>query len=119
GSSGPMGEDLLDLLSWAAGAIENIGWVSKSAAEFGGMSTASAALIGLNPHPMENKEMRALRAKIAPSEKNVATAEAAIEWAKSFSDEDVANNNYLQNCRLVAKCAWCSHKNVGIAVSIV
>jgi hypothetical protein len=53
------------------------------------------------------------------SAKHEAIASAAIQWAAGLSDAEVENNSFLHNVRLIGKCDWVSHKNLGIAAWIV
>ena len=120
GSSGyKSGEEADVLYPMTAAVIDHLGWRSKSSCEFGGLSTASAVFGILHPHPLEDKFWKQLRSEVSVTDSHEATAEAAVAWAKGLSDEVVENNNYLSNCRLVAKCGWIGSKNVGIACSMI
>ena len=121
GSSTPTGAALDRMLYVAAAVIDSIGWVSKGRAyDTGETSTASHVVDLLEPKkPSDSNYLKALREKVAIRDKHKKIATDAIIWAQNLSDDECEVSDYLANIRLVAKCAWCRYKHIGIAVSIV
>ncbi len=120
-SMGELADEYLACVSWV---IETQGWRSKSSCEFGGIPTSVVAINILRPHPSDSQQLCNLRLeyKQAPAEvkeKTDAIAAAATAWAQSLTDEQVQNNNYLHNCRVLANATYLPDSALGIAASIV
>lgn len=107
--------DVASFLSHVAYHIRTTGWVSRSAARasYGTTeSTSSSANITLRLLP-ESKGY------IVPSEADVARAEAALEWARSFDISDESLSDYLHSVA-VACASECLHpRTEGIVASII
>ena len=119
GGSAPQGEETLRVLAWTVSLIDTLGWRSKASCEYGGTSTASLVMSMLNPYPREPKEITELREQAMVNDDHYTKAQAAMDWAAGLSDSEIDGNSYLQNCRLLAQCAWTNYRNVGIVASIV
>lgn len=124
GSIGAKGEDIESYLKVVSWVIDTNGWRSVSSCEFGGIPTATWASRILNPHPLDSADLKDVQDKYyaksaEESAKHEAIAKAAIEYYSALSDAEVENNNFLHNCRLIAKCEWVGNKNLGIAAWLV
>lgn len=117
--------DLKMFLTLTAARIRLGGWLSKGQAfEQDRLqdATANVVLDILDPpNPRfagasQIKEHEELVAKHPTNDKDVADAEAAIEWAKSINAQE---NDYLANVNLVARVGSASRKVAGIAASIL
>lgn len=126
---GGRGADVYDLrfiLSLTAAVISHYGWISKSAAFQDDRLTATAGRVSYllhRPHPSAGyqaiREWEAEVAKCQPTDDHKQDAANAVEWARSFSDEQIETNNYLANCNAIARCGVVEGKTMGIACSVV
>lgn len=118
--SGPREEmrvDPADFLAWTASVIEADGWTPRSAADFGG-ATADQVVeyVFGRPHTQQQRDERDDR---RPTAHHVEQAEAALEWARNISDDEVARSDYLANVAAVASKAGWRVRDAGLGASIV
>lgn len=111
GGSGEYRYDPIHFLGWVASAISQFGWVSRGTARFGDQTaTADQAVLLIAAYRKQG-----LAGPIeAPSDEQVALAEASWEWAQTQG-----GNDYLNNVNAVAQKQSLRHNHLGIAASIV
>lgn len=104
--------EFLALVAWA---VRNLGWVSKSKAEFEEHSTGHVAWNLLTDSGARSK------IKAEPSAEDHQTAENALAWAENLSDEEIdnASGDYLHNLRAAARSGLVSSRTKGILASLV
>lgn len=110
--------DYLDIfLSHVAEVISLQGWVSRKIANQDGKASSSdIAYLHMHPSFGFKPEDRLYG---QPSDKSVEMAETAIAWCESLTDQEVDNNEYLHNIRIIAKRGIIGAKQYGYAASIV
>lgn len=101
-----------------ARSVRERGWVSRDKAdERGIMSTAEDAMYTYSPPKgidPENADKLP-----APSDADREKAEAAVEWAKAMTDEQIAGNSFLHNMRVVANEEAVELKNAGMTAALI
>jgi len=114
--SSPATFDVLEtFLSHVAQVISIEGWRSrKTASEVGDLSTSDIAYSHLHPSPYFSNRLYA-----EPSDKSIEIAKSAIEWCENLSDEEVNDNEYLHNIRVIARRGFIGNRQYGYAASIV
>jgi hypothetical protein len=105
-----------EVLAYAATSIRTVGWTSRSKArEFGTEATADNVWGWLTYYvrkPNKNEKRPP-----TPESGDVATATAALEWARALPAD--VDSDYLYNVRAVATVGSVTGKENGIACSIV
>lgn len=93
-------------LAHVAAAIRTGGWVTrKTAGEKGVQATADIAFGDM----LDKAEVK---------EDDIVTAQAAIEWAQSLTEQQ-RENDYLHNVSVIAASGFIEHRSIGLAGSIV
>lgn len=109
---------ILSFLTWTMASIRANGWLSRSKAKAedgGGQSTADHVLSMLFPFgPEQEKEAKAFAKSVCDKDGEV--AQAALDWALGMEGE---LNDYLHNCRAIARQGSVEHRTAGYAASIV
>jgi hypothetical protein len=102
--------DTMTVMSFAALAIRQFGWTSRSVAyDKGTVSTSDDVLMLMNP-PIK------FSGEVEPTEEDISLARAALEH---FENLDPGTNDYLMNCHKVAKLGYVPNKMFGVACSMV
>jgi hypothetical protein len=96
---------LLGYVACAAMSIRTDGWVSKGAA-YDGYGTATAMIATM-----------LIADRVKPTPADIATAEAAIAWARDIDPE--TESDYLHNLRAVCQREAVADQHQGIAASVV
>lgn len=119
GWGGGYSYDMLDkFLAYVAEVISHVGWISNTVAKQTDQQSTSG-LAQLHMHPSNEDIRRGLLLFRTPTAESVQTAKLAIEWASSISDDEVSDNDYLYNIRVIARRGIISYKQYGYAASIV
>lgn len=119
--------DLPFILAWTAGVIANYGWVSRTKArdDSTGKTIATADRViyllrrPFNPTREQLREWEQDRERCQPDARCEQDADAAREWARNFTDEQIDTNNYLANCNALARVGIVIGKSMGVACSIL
>jgi hypothetical protein len=118
GCDGGSSYDMLDkFLAYVADVITHVGWISNTVAkQTDRLSTSSIAYTHMHPSKEDIRRGLLFRTPTAGSSE---TAKLAIGWASSISDDEVSDNDYLHNIRVIARRGIISYKQHGYAASIV
>lgn len=117
--------DLETFLGVTAAVVEDIGFVSRTvAAEQERTSTADYVAWILSPsHPLESEKNRRERkealAKYVPNAEQLEFVANAVAWVRDMTDEQVNDNNYLSNLRVIVRMSHVTRKTTGFAASII
>lgn len=117
--------DVEDFLACAAWAVRKLGFTSKKVAmEYSKASTATVAMgclsrnWGSNPvHEMHFDGIGWVEFE-APSDADVAFAEAARAWVQEFASKDTISE-YEANAMVIAKAVVMEPRHLGLAASII
>ena len=107
--------DVASFLSHVAYHIRTTGWVSRSAARASYGTTESTSSLA-------NLTLRLLpesKSYIVPSEADVARAEAALEWARSFDISDESLSDYIHSVAVACASEYLHTRTEGIVASII
>lgn len=107
-----------DVLAVTAACVRLDGWLSKTVArETSRVSTASNVCEVLIPRLRDSEEIKAWRRERIPTERDLAEADAIVEFIKS--DEFSGSTDYVGNLKVLAgdDCVAC--QNVGLLVSAI
>ena len=119
--------DLHKLLTVTATRIRLFGWKSRTVARERGDNDATADTVIVLLTPPDYRNMSAEKARLDREYRDAhveivedsVTAEDAITWAKSFTETQTEENEYLANCNTVSRVGFVTRGTVGVAVSIV
>lgn len=110
--------DLEEYLGYVAHEIRLNGWTSRGEAfnSYGHVqATADIAINDMFPPKYLPKDY----VRVYPTNEDKEKAEKAIDWAKSFSEEEINDNTYTQNINIIAQEGFTTWKNIGFSASIV
>lgn len=105
--------NIKDYLAWVSASIRNSGWMSRSKARWSGeLATADDAMSvwdwkGKGPRPY------------TPDEKDVETAEKALEWIRSMENAAETANDYIYNLYVSTKQNYITWRETGLVASLV
>lgn len=105
----------LNYLATVSAVIRKCGWVSKTVAKERPDTFATAEIAGRCFWGFRAKEFRA-KQDLYPTDKDLARAEAALEWARQQEGSD---SEYLHNIARLANCATLNWKYEGYVASII
>ena len=109
--------DLEELVAFAAQIVIKDGWVSRSKTEvLGKPATADLTLSAMD------KARRKGDSTLYPSEEAVQLAKAALAWAPSWIERELARNqsaDYVWNMSIVLASPYVTLRGVGLAVSVL
>lgn len=126
GSRGTELYDMLYVLALTAALCRNYGWVPRSRAELWQKEATANRVLEYMAEPDKRKlfedrygnvdynEM----AKYETTDKDTENAVAALDWARSLSDEQ-CSNDYLHNLRTMAKAGAIQPNHFGLSCSII
>ncbi len=106
------------LLAQVACVIRSDGWCSRTEAktDFNKQATVDVALCLFDPKYFA-KLKESQQKQYTPQEQDVARAEKAIEWAQALPSD--VGNDYLWNIRVVSHRENLTHREAGLAGSII
>lgn len=118
GSTGLQDHRYLELekvLTFGAKHIRRHGFVSAKAARENETLLSTRERVSTDLHMLS---IGALSAAEMPADEDVTTAQAAIEWAQGFCENDNLSD-YIHNVCVVARSPYIEYRAMGLAVSIV
>lgn len=111
-------------LTMTTAAIRVFGWVSRGKARDSGYTaTADIVLEALSPAPpidtRAREQWNELRAQIAPTEEDKATAEKALEYARDVLSNKLDKDDYEHNLYVATTQVVLGHRLAGITASLI
>lgn len=128
GGRGDTGWSIEKFLALTACRIRSFGWVSRTEVKdnpwSGKKATADCVLRLLTPPRSTDgadalKEWKEFADSHVEVEKDAVDAQAAIDWAKALTDDELSRSEYLANLNLLARVGVIDRKTAGLGASIV
>lgn len=124
GSSNEEGSLAVDYyLGFVSAAMTAFGWLSRSKARQEGAGVEPTADIAFNHAEFKPNFERELKRRgeerLEVTDRDVARATAAMEWATELSDSEVEASDYLYNLRTIVRAGSVEPKTAGYAASVI